>query len=56
MAYRMSNPTEEDIRNCSGDYYGCEICRHKHRCMEYMLTDINKIIEEGNKDVGSNKA
>ena len=37
--------TDEQIEVCQGDYYGCEICRNKKRCIQLIGKEIEKNIE-----------
>lgn len=41
--------TDEDIKNCIGDYYGCEICRYQDRCFSILDEKLSKIIDKNNK-------
>lgn len=34
--------TDEEIANCNGDYYGCEICRNCNRCAELLIQRLNQ--------------
>ena len=42
--YEKRNATDEEIRNCRGDYIGCEICPNMHRCFELMLERLDKVM------------
>ena len=41
-----TNATDEEIRNCQGDYIGCEICRNAGRCLNMMLERLDKAIRK----------
>lgn len=32
--------TDKEIKECHGDYIGCEICRNQSRCLELALQEI----------------
>lgn len=40
------NATDEEIKNCSGDYIGCEICRNVGRCNEIVSEEVDAVIKE----------
>ena len=44
--YEKRNATDEEIRNCRGDYIGCEICPNVGRCLEMMLERLDKAIRK----------
>lgn len=35
--------TDKEIKECHGDYIGCEICRNQSRCLELALQEIKEI-------------
>ena len=41
-----TNATDEEIRNCQGDYIGCEICPNMKRCFELMLERLDKVVQK----------
>ena len=49
--YEQPTATNEEIKNCSGDYYGCEICRFACRCIEIKLGELNSLIKNNERSV-----
>lgn len=41
--------TDEDIKSCQGDYYGCEICQHHERCAIMKIEKLIAIMEKEDK-------
>lgn len=41
-----TNVTDEDIKTCPGDYYGCEVCRHLERCTLMRLEKLIDVMKE----------
>lgn len=39
-AWKKSNATDQDIRNCLGDFIGCTECRYFKRCHELLFEEI----------------
>jgi hypothetical protein len=52
-----NNPiaTDEEIRNCPGDYYGCEICPYTETCFGMLLDSLNKIGKDNQDKEEDNK-
>ena len=44
--YKNPNATEEEIRNCKGDYIGCEICRHVGKCLGFIVERLDEAIRK----------
>ena len=44
--YEKRNATDEEIRNCQGDYIGCEICPNMSRCFALMFERLDKAIQK----------
>lgn len=43
--YYEPSATDEEIKNCEGDYIGCEICRFQARCLQMTLEDLKKAMK-----------
>ena len=44
--YYNPKATDEEIRNCPGDYIGCEICCNAGRCLSLMLKRLDEAIRK----------
>lgn len=42
-----NNLTDEEIKECKGDYIGCEICRNAERCIELKFGELLSNIKKG---------
>lgn len=49
------NATDEEIAECDGDYIGCEICRHKKRCLKLKLEQLEQVMQESKTEVKNNE-
>ena len=38
--WKKSNATDQDIKNCLGDFIGCTECRYFKRCHELLFEEI----------------
>lgn len=44
--WENNNATDEEIANCNGDYYGCEICKNRGRCIKMTMSSLTDAITE----------
>ena len=47
--------TDQEIKECHGDYIGCEICVNAGRCFSLLLEKLNKVSEGMRKEAGNEK-
>lgn len=41
-----SAATDNEIKECKGDYIGCEICRYQEKCLKLKYNKIEEIEKE----------
>ena len=41
---------DQEIKECHGDYIGCEICVNARRCLSLPLEKLNKVREDRRKE------
>lgn len=44
----------DDVKDCPGDYIGCEICRYAEECLQMRLNKINNVIKNDEEDSNMN--
>ena len=44
--YYNPDATDEEISECFGDYYGCEVCVNKGKCLAMICKELQAAIEK----------
>lgn len=47
--YYNPDATDEEISECFGDYYGCNVCIHKRKCLEILHSKLQSALAESKK-------
>ena len=42
---------DKDIKNCLGDYIGCEVCIHKEKCFSFLKEKLEKALNGGGEQL-----